>query len=211
MNCIILEFSGGGYKQLSKLVRRCSLRKKLGFSCDDLVLISVGEVNSNKNHGVVIEAIAKLRNKKVKYLICGKGNLEEEHTKRIIELGLESQVKLLGYQPDVKTYLHISDVFIFPSKREGLAVAPLEAMACGLPLISAEIRGVKDYTIHNKTGFCLQDNTSVEEMAMALKKMYENKFYRESCGNHNQQYVKKYDVSKVAKIMKEIYSDIKKQ
>ena len=197
-------------KFLKSVNNREETRKELGFSQNDLVLISVGEVNENKNHGVVIEAIAKLKNEKIKYIICGQGDLEVERKKRIKELCLANQVKLLGFRSDVKNYLHMSDVFVFPSKREGLAVAPLEAMACGLPLISAEIRGVKDYTIHNKTGYCLQDNTSVEEMAAAIKKMYEDKFYRESCGSHNQEYVKRYDISKVTEIMKKNYLNISK-
>lgn len=191
-------------------VNREEKRKELGFAQDDLVLISVGEVNDNKNHGVIIEALAKLHNEKVKYIICGRGNLEEVHTKRIEELGLGNQVKLLGFQADVKSYLQMSDVFVFPSKREGLAVAPLEAMACGLPLISAEIRGVKDYTVHNETGYCLHDNTSVSEMAQAIKKIYEDTEYRKKCGIQNLKYVQKYDLANVAEIMKKIYLGIEK-
>ena len=76
-------------------------RTALGLSKDDFILISVGEVNENKNHRVIIEAVAKIQDNKVKYLICGRGALEEEHRQRISELGLENRVMLLGYRSDI--------------------------------------------------------------------------------------------------------------
>lgn len=188
-------------------VNREEKRQVLGFSQNDLVLISVGEVNDNKNHGVIIEAIAKLCNEKIKYIICGQGNLKEERAKRIKELGLENQVKLIGFQSDVKSYLQISDVFVFPSKREGLGLAAIEAMACGLPLITSNIHGINDYSIDGVTG-CKCNRDNVNEYKGAIEKMHYDEVFRRKCGEYNREHAELYDVVKTNEIMRKVYEDM---
>nr|WP_293993917.1 glycosyltransferase family 4 protein [uncultured Fusobacterium sp.] len=122
-------------------------RKELGLSMDDIVLLSVGELNDNKNHITPIKALAEIKNKNIKYLIAGKGPLENHLKEEIKKLGLEDLVKLLGYRKDIYELNKISDIFIFPSKREGLSVALMEALVCGLPVICSNIRGNRDFFI----------------------------------------------------------------
>ena len=78
-----------------------------------------------------------------------------------------------------------------------------------LPLISADINGIKDYTEDGITGCCV-DPHSVEEMKNAIAKMYEDKEFREKCGKHNVQAVKAFDIENTGRIMKEIYANIGK-
>jgi len=122
-------------------------RKELGLSMKDIVLLSVGELNDNKNHITPIRALAEIKNKNIKYLIAGKGPLENHLKEEIKKLGLEDLVKLLGYRKDIYELNKISDIFIFPSKREGLSVALMEALVCGLPVICSNIRGNRDFFI----------------------------------------------------------------
>lgn len=130
--------------QIPYLVWKEKKRKELGIGVDDFVIVSVGELNANKNHRIVIEAIAQMKNKKVKYLVCGQGNLKNELTKLIKKHRLEQQVFLLGFCNDVRNVLWIGNLFAFPSKREGLPVALMEAMACGIPCLVSDIRGNRD-------------------------------------------------------------------
>ena len=109
-----------------------------------LILLSVGELNKNKNHEAVLQALSKLKDKNFIYLICGRGVLKEYLERKIQELHLENKAKLLGYRIDVIEILKTADLFIFPSKREGLPVSVIEAMACNLPLIASNVRGNRD-------------------------------------------------------------------
>ena len=125
-------------------VDRQAKRKELGIAEDDFFLLSVGELNKNKNHEVVIQALAELKNSKIKYAICGQGPLKEYLEELAENLGVRKQFFLLGFRTDVIEICKSADVFVFPSKREGLSVALMEAMACGLPCVVSEIRGNVD-------------------------------------------------------------------
>ena len=119
-------------------------KKELGISKNIPILLSVGELNKNKNHETVLQALSKLKDKNFIYLICGRGVLKEYLERKIQELHLENKAKLLGYRSDVIKILKTADLFIFPSKREGLPVSVIEAMAAELPVIASNVRGNRD-------------------------------------------------------------------
>ena len=91
------------------------------------MVISVGELNKNKNHQIIIRAIAKLKNEKIKYVLCGQGSLENELKELVNELDLENQVKFLGFRKDIPELMSVADLFAFPSFREGLSLSLMEA------------------------------------------------------------------------------------
>ena len=121
---------------------RVSKRKELGLKENDFFILSVGELNQNKNHEVIIKAIALLKNPKIHYYIAGIGNKEEYLKKLANELNVH--LHLLGYREDIPELLMSADLFAFPSFREGLSVALMEAMAAGLPCVVSNIRGNVD-------------------------------------------------------------------
>lgn len=178
-------------------------RKELGLLMDDIVLLSVGELNDNKNHITPIRALAEINNKNIKYLIAGKGPLESYLKEEIKKLGLEVQVKLLGYRKDIYELNKISDIFVFPSKREGLGLAALEAMTLGLPIISSKIHGIKDYTKNEETGYCV-NIIDIEAFKIAIEKLVEDKEIRNRMGEYNLKIIKKYDLKNIEKIMRSI-------
>lgn len=108
------------------------------------VLLSVGELNKNKNHEIVLQALNKIKDKNFIYLICGRGILKEYLERKTQELHLENKVKLLGYRSNVIEILKTADLFIFPSKREGLPVSIIEAMTARLSVIASNVRGNRD-------------------------------------------------------------------
>lgn len=168
------------------------------------IILSVGELNSNKNHEVILNALSVLNNRNIYYLICGNGPLENYLKDKIVKLGLEKQVKLLGYRTDVDEIYKISDVFAFPSKREGLGLAAIEAMASGLPIITSNIRGVEDYSKNGVTGF---NCSPMDEICFskAIKTLYEDVTLRSKISNHNIKAVRQFEVSEVEAILEEIY------
>lgn len=108
------------------------------------MLLSVGELSERKNHEAVIRALKVLNNDKIKYFIVGKGQLKEYLENLISDMNLQNQVTLLGFRTDVLELCKSADIFIFPSRQEGLPVALMEAMACKTMVLCSAIRGNTD-------------------------------------------------------------------
>lgn len=195
------------YKYGSVVVDRKAKRSELRLDEDDFVLVSTGELNDNKNHKTVIHAVHKLNNSRVKYLICGQGTLEEELLHLVQELGLEHQIELLGYRSDITEINRIADVFVFPSFREGLSVALMEAMACGLPVVCSNIRGNRDLIEDGKGGFLVEPK-DVVRLTQSIEMLVENDSLRERMGNHNKEKIQGYDIKIVLEKMKSIYGSV---
>src|SRR5699024_8269918 len=118
---------------------------------ESFLILSVGELNKNKNHETIIRSIAKLSDLNVHYVICGQGPLKNYLRELSIELGIEKRVHLLGYREDIPEICKVSDVFAFPSIREGLGMAALEAMASNLPILTSNVHGINDYSVEGIT------------------------------------------------------------
>lgn len=182
-------------------------RAELNLMDDDIVLISMGDLIKRKNYTVAIEAIAKANNKKLHYLICGKGPELESLQTLINELGVSDQVHLLGFRKDIKELLTISDVFLFTTLQEGMPRSMMEAMASGLPCIASKIRGNVDLIDEEKNGF-LAAPTDVDGFARAIQILAENSELRNEMRKNNLATINEYDVSVVAQEIKDIYADV---
>ena len=178
-------------------VNREQKRKELGLSMDDIVLLSVGELSSRKNHITPIRALVKLNNKNIKYLIAGKGPLESYLKEEIKKLGLENQVKLLGYRKDIYELNKISDIFIFPSKQEGLPVALMESLICGLPTICSDIRGNRDLIMNNQ-GYLVKNK--IENYSEKIKFLLKESNYISEEDSYSS-----FDIRNIGKQIKNIY------
>lgn len=185
-------------------VDKAQKRKELGITEESFIVLSVGELNKNKNHETIIKAIAKLNNPSVCYVICGQGALEENLKILIRKLNLEDQVKLLGYRSDVNEINKIADIFVFPSKREGLGLSALEAMASGLPIVTSNIHGIIDYSIDGLTGYALNP-VDIDGFASVINKLLNSLELRNKMAKYNEKSVMEFDIKKVKKEMAKIY------
>ena len=161
---------------------------------DSILLLSVGELNENKNHKVVIDVLPSLP-ENIHYIICGTGKLYDEYIEQAKKLNVANRLHLLGYRDDVIKIMKSCDIFIFPSKREGLSVALMEAMACGLPCIVSNIRGNKD--LINDNIFEIKDLNKIERLIIKNINMHK-KDYPTSVIN-------RIDCKKIMEQMKAIY------
>ena len=184
------------------VVDRTQMRTSFGFSDGDFVFMSAGQISVRKNHEVIIRALAKINNEKVKYLIVGFGEEQERLKKLVAELHLKDRVVFAGYRKDVKEILHAVDAFAFPSLQEGLPVALMEAMAAGLPVVCSRIRGNIDLIENGKGGY-LYDCLDIDGFAEGMKKIV----FGENKGMCvvNYDVIKNFDVEKVCEKMTEIY------
>lgn len=183
-------------------VNREEKRKELGIDGNRFVVLSVGELNDNKNHETIIKAIAKLDRSDISYIICGRGEKEEYLKNLARELGVD--LRLLGFRNDITEICKCSDIFAFPSKREGLGLAALEAMASGLPVVGSHIHGIADYLFDDRTGFGCRP-TDADVFSKNILNLIENENLRKNIGRNNIEEVLKFDIKNVSQLMKKIY------
>ncbi len=191
----------------SELDSAKSLRKEMQIPENAFHIVSAGELNDNKNHKVVIEALAKMPQKDIYYSICGEGPGRQRLEELIAEHGLEDRVFLRGYRYDMYRFWHTADVSVFPSYREGMGMAALEAMACKVPLIAADNRGSREYLFHEENGLVC-DPSSVEDFQQAIQKLYENREYGEHLARRGLETVKRFTIERNEEIMRSVYQEI---
>lgn len=185
-------------------LRNFNIEKKkvsLGLKSGEIFILSVGELNQNKNQEVIIRAIAKLNNPKIHYFIAGKGDKEQYLINLAESLGVN--LHLLGYRTDVIELLNAADIFAFPSIREGLSVALMEAMAAGLPCVVSRIRGNVD--LINENGGFLCEANDINSFYNGIKELL-NKNKRICMGNHNLLNIQKFDVCYIIEKISKIYN-----
>lgn len=193
------------------VINRTEIRNSMNLRDEDFLLISVGELSSRKNQKIVIDALNILSKKgkigNIFYLAIGKGELENSFKELISALKLEKHIRLEGFRQDIPELCKAADCFIHPSVREGLGIAPLEAMAAGLPLISAYVNGIKDYTANGISGVCVNPH-NVEDVANAIYKIYADEKFRVECGKNNVKTSMAFDINETNKIMRTVYEGI---
>ena len=187
-------------------VDRNAKRREIGVPEDAFLLISVGEINENKNHQVIIRALAKIGNPNVHYAVAGVGDKKDSLLALAEELGVSDRVHLLGYRKDIPELNHSADAFCFPSYREGLGLAAIEAMACGLPIVTSNIHGINDYSIDGVTGYkCSPSDASC--FAENIQKLIHDRVKCKQMGENNKSFVKMYDIGLIVEELKRIYQD----
>lgn len=187
--------------------RSQTIRQEFGICDTDFLLVSVGELNANKNHIQILRMLTACRDLPLKYVLCGTGNLADELQQYVRENHLDAHVIFAGYRPDVDQILAASDLFIFPSLREGLSMAVMEAMRAGLPIVAKKIRGNVDL-IENEKGGILVIKGTVSEYADAVRQLMEHRELAQQMGTWNRERIRLFSAAHVAEQMQDIYERI---
>jgi len=190
-------------------------RCKLALTQDEFMIVSVGELNENKNQRIILEAMQKLieenpRNCKIKYFICGDGFFSNRIDDWIGIMKLEDNVIKCGYQKDVRQILGCADALVFPSKREGLGMVGLEALAMGVPAIVADNRGTREYIVNQHNGYVCKHNTVQEYIDNIKRVMERTPEQKEAMKKHCLETVKGFEQSKTNNIMQTVYREVAK-
>ena len=184
--------------------RRKRIRKELGISDKRIVILSVGELNKNKNHESVIRALERIDN--VTYVLVGKGELKDYLSFVANKCGVD--LRMVGFRTDVNDFYSASDIYILPSIREGLNVSLMEAMASSLACLASKIRGNVDLIDEGKGGglFYPKDIGGIRK---ALKKIiYMSNEERYKLGQYNLDKIQSFDLKTVERITYNIYDAI---
>lgn len=186
---------------------RAEVRRELHIPDNAFHIVTAAELNDNKNQKTVIEAIAGCPYKNIYYSLCGIGDNAKRLEDLIKSLGLEYRVKLLGYRTDMERILHSADVFAFPSIREGLGIAGVEALMCGVPVVALDNRGTREYVRHMTNGLVCKNN-SVDSFRNALMCLYENPKFLKRLSDNSRKSVKRFSITAVNNRFRKIYAKI---
>ncbi len=143
-----------------------------------------------------------------KLILVGDGPDRSECERLCRQLDLCDQVKFLGKQEGLVEILNSADLFLIPSQSESFGLAALEAMSCGLPVISSSVGGLPELISHNETGF-IAEIGDVDRMAKyAVDLLGNDRKYKLFSKNARDRAVNKFDKSKIIPIYEEFYKSV---
>lgn len=176
---------------------REEIRKGIGVKEDDYVIGQVGRFAYQKNPEFTVNVFNELLKKKKNacLLLVGRGKGESDLRKQISDLGIEDKVRLLISREDIPELLKAMDVFVLPSRFEGLGIVLIEAQAAGLPCVVSDNIPQEAYQSRNITRLSLDD--PYEKWVEAL---LDPKGNIEEYGN-----IDNYDMNKEIKNLEKLY------
>jgi sugar transferase (PEP-CTERM/EpsH1 system associated) len=168
---IVTIQNGVDFSRFSPSLREAA-RHELGLAPMELTIGTAGRLVPVKDHANLIEALAILRDRDVAFtaVIAGEGPLRAEIEALIAARGLRTHVRLLGQRADVNRVFAALDVFVLPSKSEGMSNTILEAMASGVPTVATNVGGAEELVDDGVTGL-LVPSQNCEALAGALGRM----------------------------------------
>jgi len=186
------------YQSLELGRERFQMRQRLGLKEEDLVLISVGSLSFEKNHSELLTLVKELQEKSPHLLLIGDGPLRRELELKADELRLKDRVHFLGLQLDIVPFLVASDIFLLPSKSEGMPGALIEAGMAGLPSVSFDVGGTGEVIETNITGIIVPPE-NYDEFKIAVTSLIENPQKRRQMGAlARERYPEQFAIEKVA-------------
>ncbi|WP_052296170.1 glycosyltransferase family 4 protein [Treponema brennaborense] len=187
---------------------KTTLRKELGFSPEDFILIYTAEFIPRKNHRLLFDILPELKLKipELKVVLCGKGELLEPYRQLASEHGMD-YVTFTGYTKRVADYCRASDVLVMPSHQEGLPLSMIESIATGLPVVASKIRGHVDVVEDCVNGF-LFEPSDCSGFVKAVYTLYKNPVLRTEMGLRNVERAKLFSVDTAVSRMANLYRKI---
>lgn len=184
---------------------RKEIRKELNISDSCTVIGHVGAFREQKNHEFLIDIYNEYlkRNRDSILILIGDGKLKQKIKDKVGDLKIERNVKFLGLRNDIGKLLSAMDLFLFPSKFEGLPISLVEAQIAGLPCLTSD-RITKEIDITGRLNFLSIEETKLNDWVDKMLNL--NKFNR--LNNLDSEKIKKYDIKNTAHEIEKIYSTL---
>lgn len=189
---------------------RPDARRWLNLQDSDFCLLLIGNDWKKKGLPTLIKAVGSLRDYDMVVCVVGRDD-RTPYRSLLQQTGVESRVRFLAPRPDVEYYYAAADVYVGPSLHDSFAFPPLEAMACGLPVITSVGNGGAEIVTHGVDGFVLQDPRDPEELAHILALLYEDPALRLQVGERAARTARKYTWGKNVAHMHDIFTETLKR
>jgi len=182
---------------------------KARYNLDFPFILTVGTLEPRKNHVGLLQAYSLLKGRYPHRLVIagGKGWLYEGIFQEVERLSLEEKVLFLGYVPeeDLPALYNLADLFVFPSLYEGFGLPPLEAMACGTPVVTSNSSSLLEVV---GDGALLIPPQEVEALAAAMERVLSDPSLREELRRKGLERAKQFTWSEAAKRLLAIYEQV---
>lgn len=197
-------------KYMNVDVDRMELRKSIGVTENEIMIMAVGSVCIHKNHIVIARALSLLENcEKYHLVICGRAEPESPIVREIEALSATHGFKLtfLGFRDDIEKLVHAADIGAIPSLREGLGMAGIQQLCAGVPMVGTAVQGIKEYIIPGRTGFTVANPHDAAAFAEAIKACSDPGF-RNRVKNDCMAVAQEFSLEKSIRQRREIYSTV---
>lgn len=147
------------------------IREELGISDNSLVLISIGGCSEVKRHHHILKSLPRIISDcpDTVYIHLGEGRTLNEEMELAKSLGVDNHVRFLGNRTDVRKYLIASDIYIMPSRFEGISITAIETLACGIPEILYDVPGLRDFNFDKECALVIPPDE--ENIPKAIKSL----------------------------------------
>ena len=184
-------------------------RKQLGLSPDWPVVGSVGRFEPVKGYDTLLEAAALLRTRqpKVRFLLAGEGK-EESRLKRLAkELRVEDRVFFLGWQQEIPEILSALDLFVLPSRNEGMGRALVQAMAMGKPIVATRVGGVPEVLGEGEAGLLVPPDDPVQ-LSQAIEQLLTDRELARKLGEGGKRRAPAYSAERMVAEIESLYETL---
>ncbi len=182
------------------------IREKLGIPGNAFLILSVGELNRNKNQKVIIDALAELKDKDIYYILCGRGKKKKKLKALARKYGIDRNIFFVDYRKDVINFYSQADLFALSSFREGLPVSLLEAMYCEVTPVTSDARGISDVMQNEVTGIVCPPNDG-RAFTKAISILKSDRSLLKEYGKNSKKAVELYALSLVKKQVLELLTE----
>ena len=176
--------------------------------CENKQVIAVGRLNKQKGFDYLIEAWKLVHCQHPDWIlkIYGEGDLHSFLQSQINIYRLQNSVFLEGNTSHIiEKYLE-SSIFVLSSRAEGLPLVCLEALACGLPIVSFKLIGIEDLIKNEENGYLIKKVGDTQNMANAICKLIKHDTLRKRLGKNSLEIAKKYDVKVIMGLWEELFN-----
>ena len=189
---------------------KAKLREEYGYSPDDFIMIYPANLVHEKNHSMLFDSLKIIvrETNDVKLILPGQPICVEEYKKILLDMGLIEYVDFLGYRRDIEKLVGLSDISVSPSKREGLPVNLIEAMAIGNAIVATDVRGNNDLVEDGVNGYLVKVGDS-ETMAQRILELIGDRDKLSAFGRASRARVEAFSTDSVNREMTDIYSELK--
>ena len=165
----------------TRFSRRAEAREHFGLSDNEFTLLFIGNDWKKKGLITVLEALADCRESPLKLLVVGDDD-RRSYSETIRQFAIEDRVFFLPKSPDVLQFYAAADLCVAPSLEDAFGLPVLEAMACGLPVISSPRAGVSEIINDRMDGFVLRNPEDSHELAELLRMLRSSSDVRRQIG-----------------------------
>lgn len=161
--------------------RRGEVRAELGVADDDVVVLMVARLSTQKAHEVMLEALARAAHPRLRLVVVGDGARRAELEKIVADRGLDQAVTFLGLRRDVPRLLAGADLFALSSVHEGVPISVIEAMTQGLPVVATDVGALRDLVTDGVDGFLVESGDAAA-LAERLTRLADDPALRDGLG-----------------------------